>query len=42
MLDFVVDRNVRKHGHFMPGQHLPIYAPEALIERRPDYVLLLA
>ncbi len=42
LVDFVVDRNTHKQGKFMPGQHLPIYAPEALVERRPDYVLLLA
>lgn len=41
-LDFVVDRNEHKQGRFMPGAHLPILAPEALLERRPDYALLLA
>jgi hypothetical protein len=42
LVDFVVDRNVHKHGLFMPGVHLPILPPEALVERRPDYTLLLA
>lgn len=41
-IDFVVDRNVHKHGLFMPGKHMPIYATEKLIEELPDYVLLLA
>ena len=41
-LDFVVDRNVNKQGMHMPGAHLPILAPEALLERKPDYVLMLA
>ena len=41
-IDFVVDRNVHKHGKFMPGQHIPIYGPEMLQEKRPDYVLMLA
>jgi SAM-dependent methyltransferase len=42
VLDFVVDRNVHKQGRFMPGVHVPILPPEALLERRPDDVLLLA
>ena len=42
LIDFVVDRNVHKHGLFMPGVHVPIHGPEQLIERMPDYVLLLA
>lgn len=42
LIDFVVDRNTHKHGKYMPGQRLPIKPVEALIERRPDYVLLLA
>jgi SAM-dependent methyltransferase len=40
-LDFVVDRSSVKQGFFTPGTHLPIHPPEALLERRPDYVLLL-
>ena len=26
----------------MPGVHIPIRSPEALLEERPDYLLLLA
>jgi SAM-dependent methyltransferase len=42
LVDFVVDRNTHKQGLYMPGQHIPVLAPEALLERNPDYVLLLA
>jgi hypothetical protein len=40
-LDFVVDRSTVKQGHYTPGTHLPIYAPEKLLQASPDYVLLL-
>ena len=40
-LDFVVDRSTVKQGHYTPGTHLPIHAPEKLLEAMPDYVLLL-
>ncbi len=40
-LDFVVDRSVIKQGHYTPGTHLPIHAPEKLLEAMPDYTLLL-
>ncbi len=42
LLDFVVDRSTLKQNKFTPGNHLPIFAPAALTERRPDAVLLLA
>ena len=40
-LDFTVDRNPYKQGKFLPGTHIPIYAPEQIDEARPDYVLIL-
>jgi SAM-dependent methyltransferase len=42
LISFVVDRNPHKQGHWMPGARLPILDPSALIERQPDYLLLLA
>ena len=41
LIEFVVDRNVHKQGKFMPGVHNPIYGPEAIAERKPDYLVLL-
>lgn len=41
-LEFVVDRSIYKQGRYMPGVHLPICAPDKLLEAMPDYVLLLA
>ena len=41
LLEFAVDRNPYKHGRFTPGTHIPIYAPDELAERRPDYILIL-
>ena len=42
LVEFVVDRNVHKHGHLMPGTHQPIRPVEALVEDQPDDVLILA
>ncbi len=42
LVDFVVDRNLHKQGLLLPGVHIPIVGPEALLERRPEYTLLLA
>lgn len=40
-LDYTVDRNPYKHGKFLPGTHIPIFAPQKIRETRPDYVLIL-
>jgi C-methyltransferase-like protein/putative zinc binding protein/methyltransferase family protein len=40
-LDFTVDRAPSKQGRYMPGVRIPILPPEAIIEARPDYVLIL-
>jgi SAM-dependent methyltransferase len=42
LIDFVVDRNVYKQGLLMPGVHIPIREPEALVQEMPDYVLMLS
>lgn len=40
-LDYTVDRNPYKHGRFLPGTHIPCFAPERIGETKPDYVLIL-
>jgi len=40
-VEYTVDRNPYKHGRFLPGTHIPIYAPEKIQETHPDYVLIL-
>ena len=41
LLSYTVDRSPWKQGKFLPGTHIPIYAPERIAETRPDYVLVL-
>jgi C-methyltransferase C-terminal domain len=41
LLPLTVDRSPHKQGLFLPGTHIPILAPDAIEERRPDFVLLL-
>jgi hypothetical protein len=40
-LDFTVDRSPHKQGRHLPGTHIPIRAPEAIDELRPDVVFIL-
>jgi SAM-dependent methyltransferase len=42
LIERIVDRNIHKHGRLMPGVHIPIAAPETLLQEMPDYLLLLA
>jgi hypothetical protein len=41
-IDFVADRNSHKQGRLMPGARVPIVDPSAILERMPDYLLVLA
>lgn len=42
LIDFVADRNTHKQGKYIPGARIPILDPAVLLERQPDYLLLLA
>jgi len=41
LLPFTVDRSPHKQGLLLPGTRIPIRAPEAILEERPDFVLIL-
>jgi len=42
LVPYTVDKNPRKVGLYTPGMHIPVLPVETLLERQPDYVLLLA
>lgn len=42
LVNYTVDRNPLKQHRYLPGQHLPVLPVEVLLERQPDYLLILA
>lgn len=40
-IDYVVDKNIHKHGKYMPGVGLKVCDPARLVDDRPDYVMIL-
>ncbi len=38
---FVADRNPVKQSLYLPGSQIPVRAPEAIFETKPDYVVIL-
>jgi SAM-dependent methyltransferase len=40
-IGFTVDRNVHKQGLLLPGTRIPVFPPDEIAKRRPDYVLVL-
>jgi len=40
-IEYVVDKNIHKHGKYMPGVGLKVCDPARLIDDRPDYVVIL-
>ena len=42
LVPYTVDRSPLKVGTLTPGMHLPVLGVEQLLERQPDYVLVLA
>jgi SAM-dependent methyltransferase len=41
LVEYTCDLNPHKQGHYLPGTHIPIRAPDAIRETRPDLVLIL-
>jgi len=41
-IPYTVDLNPMKLGRFTPGTHLPVLPVRTLLERQPDYVVILA
>ena len=40
-IDFTVDRSPAKQGHYLPGTHIPVFAPEKIRESKPDFLVIL-
>jgi 2-polyprenyl-3-methyl-5-hydroxy-6-metoxy-1,4-benzoquinol methylase len=41
LIAFTVDRSPHKQGMLLPGTRIPVRAPEAILQAKPDYVLIL-
>jgi hypothetical protein len=41
-IEFVTEKSHLKIGRFTPGGHIPVLPDDALLDRMPDYALLLA
>jgi 2-polyprenyl-3-methyl-5-hydroxy-6-metoxy-1,4-benzoquinol methylase len=41
LIPFTVDRSPHKQGLLLPGTHIPVRAPDAIMQARPDYLLIL-
>ncbi len=41
LIAFTVDRSPHKQGMLLPGTRIPVRAPEAILQEKPDYVLIL-
>jgi hypothetical protein len=42
VIDFVVDRSPHKQGFLLPGTRIPIMSTDELLNRMPDYTIVLA
>lgn len=42
LVDFIVDDSPLKQGLFTPGMHIPVLSAQAIEDRNPDYLVILA
>jgi len=42
IIPYTVDKNPLKVGQYTPGMHIPVLEVSTLLERQPDYILILA
>lgn len=42
LVEFIIDETPEKENKFFAGNHIPIYGPEELEKRKPDYLVILA
>ncbi len=40
-LEYTVDLSPHKQGQYLPGTHIPVFAPDKIAQTKPDYVLIL-
>lgn len=42
LIDFIVDDSPLKQGLYSPGMHIPVLSSQAIEQRKPDYMVILA
>jgi SAM-dependent methyltransferase len=40
LVRFVADLSPHKQGRFLPGSHIPVLAPDAIAEEKPDFIVI--
>ncbi len=40
LIRFVADLSPHKQGKFLPGSHIPVLSPDAIAERKPDFIVI--
>lgn len=41
LVEFVVDKNLKKQGRLLPGSHIPVRPVEEILIAKPDYLVIL-